>query len=66
MARRYTDLEVKPVVELRPGDEVLFRHTIEQVTTTATSVTVTWDDGTESTWQLDGDPALEVVAQKGA
>lgn len=64
MPRRYTNMESKLVGDLQPGDEVLFRHRIEQVLRTAKNITVTWDDDTESTWPLEGDSAVEVVATK--
>lgn len=66
--RRYADVESKPVADLEPGDEVVNRRRVQVVTKVlgleTSSVTVTWDDGTHQVYDLAGEPALEVVAQK--
>jgi hypothetical protein len=60
---RYTDVvEVKPAVELRPGDQITTVRTVTQVLHTAKRIEVTYDDGTVQSFDLAGDPAIEVVA----
>lgn len=66
MTRRYTEVEQKLVAELVPGDEVLSRRRAVSITRSAVQAVVTWDDGSSQTFDLAGDPALEVVAKQAS
>jgi len=61
MTRRYTDVEPIPVEALLPGDQVVIRRTVESLVWTRDTITVTWDDGTVTTYDLAQKPALEIV-----
>lgn len=64
MPRRYHDVEMVPLAELRPGDRIAVVRTVAKVVATVGSIWVELDDGTA----IDGDPtqepAVEIVARK--
>ena len=68
MARRYTDVEPKSVVDLEPGDEIIVRKRVTHIVRSwgqdAHIVTVTWDDGTMEDFDLASDPSIEVTVKK--
>lgn len=53
----------KKVVDVKPNDRITVTHTLTVVETrlTASTVTLKYDDGTEQTWDLSADPAIEVI-----
>ena len=63
MARHYTDVETKLVAELRPGDQLIARRTVTEITLTTTGLRAVFNDGTSHEWSLTDDPSVEVVAQ---
>jgi hypothetical protein len=64
--RRYHDVEPKLLAELRPGDRSATVRTVTDVHLTATSVTITWDDGTTTEASLNAQPGVEIVLSPGA
>lgn len=55
-------MATKPVSELVVGDVLPGEpRVVTKVETTATSVTVTFADGTTQSWSLAGDPSVEVT-----
>lgn len=57
-------MATKPAVELRPGDQIATVRTVTQVVQTTDRVDVTFDDGMTQSFDLAGDPAVDVVATK--
>lgn len=55
---------VKPAGDLRPGDQIATVRTVTQVVHTTERVDVSFDDGTTQSFDLAGDPAVEVIATK--
>lgn len=61
MARHYYESDLVPVAELSPGAELVQRRVVVTVVRSAAQAVLTFDDGTTQTFELGGDPAVEVV-----
>lgn len=51
---------LRPVADLRPGDRVCRAAVVVRTVRTATAVEVETDDGRAETYELAGDPVVEV------
>jgi hypothetical protein len=52
--------KTKKVKDVRPGDVVVATSVVERIELTATQVVIHLSDGRTETYELSGDPAIEV------